>query len=215
MNPNTFLSVVHNSEIYPLDIRNLITLGSIQICAIPIPRAVANGECRPVFALRKCTRVVTPIDLSGGRNDVDLLSSNTNRHEKWSCRQWRTKSQSTAPTRVAEEIPSARTGTRKHSEATRNQDDIKNDISDKIFRFLAPRQSSRANSHNTSSHPNWTTFHPVTGRRPPTADVSVLRRRARRPAPCGDRRHSHYRVGHAGVLSITVLNLITGVDRQL
>jgi hypothetical protein len=37
MNPNTFLSVVHNSELCPLDIRNLITRGSIEISAIPIP----------------------------------------------------------------------------------------------------------------------------------------------------------------------------------
>jgi hypothetical protein len=37
MNPNTFLSVVHNSEIYQLDMRNLIARSSIQMCAIPIP----------------------------------------------------------------------------------------------------------------------------------------------------------------------------------
>jgi hypothetical protein len=118
-----------------------------------------------LLASWKYIRVVTHVDLSEGRNDIDLLSGNATHHEKRSCRQGRAKSQSAAPTRVVEEIiPTTRTGTIERSKATGNQTDIENETSRELCCFLAPWKSSPANSHNTSSRPNRTMFRSNTRR---------------------------------------------------
>jgi hypothetical protein len=59
MSPNTFFSAVHNSELYPVDIRNLITRGSIQTCAISISlhsRKLPMSACLCEFVAHRLTR---------------------------------------------------------------------------------------------------------------------------------------------------------------